>query len=346
MPGLPVSIFFYMKFKPIKQINWMEMSGLLVGIFFTVAVMIFGLVLYTKLFTSGMIGVEEYKLHSTFEKALGLRPGTRVQISGVDVGQITDMKIEGDGVYMEFTIYKKYQDWITDSAQVYAIRDQNVISARVINIEAHRGKGRILEDGDYLPPGKAQDIETVLETANELLGRVNLLIDAADTLVAMAMDTGTTVGALFGSRALYDNLNRQLSRLDDITLSGTRAIHKVSNLMDTLQLTVPPLISRMDGMMTNVSGMMDDVSGMMTELKPLPGKVDGLMGKLEGTVGRADDMIAELGKITIGLSDFMESTENTLQNADELMEGVSNMWIINRNLPNRDSIPFMVETLW
>ena len=77
-----------MKFKPIKQINWMEMSGLLVGIFFTVAVMIFGLVLYTKLFTSGMIGVEEYKLHSTFDKALGLRPGTRVQISGVDVGQI------------------------------------------------------------------------------------------------------------------------------------------------------------------------------------------------------------------------------------------------------------------
>ncbi len=335
-----------MKFKPIKQINWMEMSGLLVGIFFTVAVMIFGLVLYTKLFTSGMIGVEEYKLHSTFDKALGLRPGTRVQISGVDVGQISDMKIEGDGVYMEFTIYKKYQGWITDSAQVYAIRDQNVISARVINIEARRGKGRVLEDGEFLPPGKAQDIETVLETANELLGRVNLLIDAADTLVAMAMDTGTTIGALFGSRALYDNLNRQLGRLDDITLSGTRAIHKVSNLMDTLQLTVPPLINRMDGMMTNVSGMMDDVSGMMTELKPLPGKVDALMGKLEGTVGRADDMIAELGKITIGLSDFMESTENTLQNADELMEGVSNMWIINRNLPNRDSIPFMVETLW
>ena len=142
------------------------MSGLLVGIFFTVAVMIFGLVLYTKLFTSGMIGVEEYKLHSTFDKALGLRPGTRVQISGVDVGQITDMKIEGDGVYMEFTIYKKYQNWITDSAQVYAIRDQNVISARVINIEARRGKGRVLEDGEFLPPGKAQDIETVLETAN------------------------------------------------------------------------------------------------------------------------------------------------------------------------------------
>lgn len=335
-----------MKFKPIKQINWMEMSGLLVGVFFTVAVMIFGLVLYTKLFTSGMIGVEEYKLHSTFEKALGLRPGTRVQISGVDVGQISDMKIEGDGVYMEFTLRKQYQNWITDSAQVYAIRDQNLISARVVTIEAHRGKGRVLEDGDYLPPGKAQDIETVLETANEILGRVNLLIDAADTLVSMAMDTGTTIGALFGSRALYDNLNRQLVRLDHITLSGSKAIYQMTLLMDTLQVTVPPLLNRFD----MVAG---DVSSMMTELKPLPqkldallGNVDGMMGKVDNTFGRVDGLLNEVSLVTSSLSDFMESTEQTLQNADDLMAGISNMWIVRRSMPNKDSVPFIVETLW
>ena len=322
------------------------MSGLLVGVFFTVAVMIFGLVLYTKLFTSGMIGVEEYKLHSTFEKALGLRPGTRVQISGVDVGQISDMKIEGDGVYMEFTLRKQFQDWITDSAQVYAIRDQNLISARVVTIEAHRGKGRILQNGDYLPPGKAQDIETVLETANEILGRVNLLIDAADTLVSMAMDTGTTIGALFGSRALYDNLNRQLVRLDNITLSGSKAIYQMTLLMDTLQVTVPPLLNRFD----MVAG---DVSSMMTELKPLPqkldallGNVDGMMGKVDNTFGRVDGLLNEVSQVTSGLSDFMESTEQTLQNADDLMAGISNMWIVRRSMPNKDSVPFIVETLW
>ena len=322
------------------------MSGLLVGIFFTVAVMVFGLVLYTKLFTSGMIGVEEYKLHSTFDKALGLRPGTRVQISGVDVGQISDMKIEGNGVYMEFTLRKQFQEWITDSAQVYAIRDQNLISARVVTIEAHRGKGRVLQNGDFLPPGKAQDIETVLETANEILGRVNLLVDAADTLVGMAMDTGTTIGALFGSRTLYDNLNRQLVRLDDITFSGSKAIHQMANLLDTLRVTVPPLLNRFDAVAS-------DVSTIMTDLKPLPqkvdallGKVDGMMGKVDNTFGRIDGLLNEVGLVTSGLSDFMESTEQTLQNADDLMAGMSNMWIIRRSMPSKDSVPFMVETLW
>ena len=332
--------------KPVKQINWMEVSGLLVGVFFTIAVVIFGFVLYTKLFTSGIIGVEEYKLHSNFEKALGLRPGTRVQISGVDVGQISDMEIEANGVHIEFTIRKQFQNWITDSAQVFAIRDQNLISARVINIDVNCGKGRVLEDGDYLPPGRAQDIETVLETANELLGRVNLLIDAADTLVAMTMDTGTTVGALFGSRGLYDNLNRQLMRLDDITYAGKSAIHKTSNLLDTLQNNVPGLLRKVDG-------ITDDVSGMMTELKPLPGKVDKIMGNVDGmmsnidtTIGKVDGLLKEVSQVTSGLTDFMETTEQTLQNADDLMTGISNVWIIRRNMPNKDSVPFMVETLW
>ena len=195
----------------------MEISGLLVGVFFTVSVMVFAIVLYAKLFDEGIIGVEEYHLHSRFNKAFGLHAGTKVQISGVDVGQIDSMEVEGNGVVMHFKIRKQYQNLITDSAEVFAIRDQNLISARVVNIDIRRSKGRVLQDGDFLKPGDAQDIETVIETANELLGRVNTLINAADTLVGMALDTGTTIGALFGSRLLYDNLNRQLNRLDDIT---------------------------------------------------------------------------------------------------------------------------------
>lgn len=341
-----IYILSAMALKPLKRINWMEISGLLVGIFFTVAVMVFCLVLYTKLFSTGMIGVEEYRLHSSFEKAFGLRPGTRVQISGVDVGQIGDLEIEGDGVKMEFIIRKQYQNWITDSAQVFAMRDQNMISARIINIDVRRGKGRILQDGDYLPPGQAQDIETVMETANELLGRVNELIDAADTLLGMAMDTGTTVGALFGSRLLYDNLNRQLTRLDDITFIGKKVLFQTSGLLDTMQYQVPTLLGKVDAI-TN------DVAGLMTELKPVPqkvdnlfGKVDVMMGKVDGTFGKVDGMLHEVSTVTSGLSDFMETTEQTLQNADDLMAGISNMWIIRRSMPSKDSVPFMVETLW
>lgn len=328
-----------MQFKPLKQINWMEISGLLVGVLFTMAIMIFCAVFYAKIISTGVVGIEEYKLHSTFDKALGLRPGTRVQISGVDIGQISGMTIISNGVSMEFTIRKEFQNWITDSAEVFAIRDQNVISARVINIDIRRGKGRVLQDGDYLAPGKAQDIETVLETTNELLGRVNKLIDAADTLLGMATDTGTTIGALFGSRQLYDNLNRQLFRLDDITYTGKNTLIKAAALMDSLQSDVPVLLDKVDTIAGNVSSMMGD-------LRNVPEHVNSILYKLDTTVSRVDGMVDNISNVSTSLTDFISSSEETLENADELMNGISNMWLIRRSIPNKDTVPFMVETLW
>lgn len=324
----------------------MEISGLLVGVFFTVSVMVFAIVLYAKLFDEGIIGVEEYHLHSRFNKAFGLHAGTKVQISGVDVGQIDSMEVEGNGVVMHFKIRKQYQNLITDSAEVFAIRDQNLISARVVNIDIRRSKGRVLQDGDFLKPGDAQDIETVIETANELLGRVNTLINAADTLVGMALDTGTTIGALFGSRLLYDNLNRQLNRLDDITYSGKKVLNQASGLFDTIQVQVPVLLGKVDNIADNVSGMMNELQPMPQKLDNLLGNVDGMMGKVDNTFNQVDGLLNEVSLVTAGLSDFMEATEQTLQNADDLMAGISNMWIVKRSLPSKDSVPFMVETLW
>ncbi len=323
------------------------MSGLLVGVISTVAIMIFSLVLYHYLYdkTNGIIK-EEYKLYSTFEKALGLKKGTNVQISGVDVGRVTNVSIKqdatgaiSDSALMEFTIEKKYQKLITDSAKAFAIRDQNLISARVINIDIKKNKGRVLEDRDTLSAGKAQDIETVIETANELLGRVNRLVDAADELVTMALDTGTTMGALFGSRALYDNLNRQLYRLDEITYLGKNVLKKTSFLLDTMKTDVPTLISRANEVTNNVGNLLED-------FKPLPGQVTSLLNSMDSTVGRVDNLVTDFGTVTTGLQDFMNTTENTLQSADDLINGMSKMWLFRSNIPKHDSVPFVVETLW
>ena len=330
-----------MAFQKIKQINWMEMSGLLVGVLSTVAVMIFSLVLYHYLFDTGVIKAKEYKLYSNFEKALGLRPGTRVQISGVDVGQISDMQIkpDGNGVLMEFSIRQEFQPMITDSAIVYAIRDQNMISARVINIDIKKGKGRVLGDGESLPAGKAQDIETVLETTNELLGRVSHLVDAADELVAMALDTGTTVGALFGSRALYDNIDKQINRLNEITFLSKTVLSKTSILLDTMNYGVPSLLNRSNEVTISMGNL-------LSEFKTLPTQITNLLSSMDTTVIRMDNIVSDFGTVTNGLQDFMNTTENTLQNADDLMTGMSKMWLLRSNVPKHDSVPFIGETLW
>jgi phospholipid/cholesterol/gamma-HCH transport system substrate-binding protein len=155
----------------------------------------------------------------------------------------------------------------------------------------------------------------------------------------MALDTGTTMGALFGSRALYDNLNRQLYRLDEITYIGKNVLKKTSFLLDTMKTDVPRLVSRANEVTNNVGNLLED-------FKPLPGQVTSLLNSMDSTVGRVDNLVTDFGTVTTGLQDFMNTTESTLQSADDLMTGMSKMWLLRGNVPKHDSVPFVVETLW
>jgi len=311
----------------------MELSGLLVGVFITFAIMVFAGVLYAKLFSTGVIGVEEYKLYSNFEKAQGLHSGTTVQISGVDVGHVSDLKIDPSGkVRMEFTIKKEFQQWITDSSSIYAIRDQNVISERVVNIDIHKGEGKVLQDGEMITAGKAQDIETVLETVNQVLERVTVLINEADTLVSLVMDTGTTVGALLGSKTIYEKLNTQLDRLDRFSYTGTILLNEMNS-------EIPPLLYRADT-------ITQQLSLLTTGLENTPEKINGTFRSLDTVFVKMNGAIDSLSGMMGNVSGVVSRGEETLQNADDLLEGISNMWIIRRSMPVRDSVPFVAEDKW
>lgn len=316
-----------------RRINWMDLSGLLVGVFITFSVMVFGAVFYVRLVTAGVIGVEEYKLYSHFEKAQGLHVGTDVQISGVSVGHISKIEIDASGkIRMEFTIRKEFQPWITDRATIYPIRDQNVISERVVTVDVRKGEGRVLEDGEMIVAGKAQDIETVLETLNEVLERVTVLIDAADTLVALTMDTGTTIGALLGSKMIYEKLNTQLDRLDHFSYEGII-------LLDDMSRHLPRILHGADTLTQNLNAM---VRG----LEDAPQRVNDVFMSFDGVFHNLNGTLDSLNRVVGTVSGMAVQGEETLQNADELMEGLSNIWLVRRSMPKRDSVPFAAEDAW
>jgi len=286
-----------------------------------------------KTLSTGVIGVEEYRLYSNFEKAQGLRSGTKVQISGVDVGHVSNVKMDPSGaVRMEFTIRKEFQNWITDSATIYAVRDQNVISERVVNVDIRKGVGKVLEDGDYLQAGRAQDIETVLETVNQVLERVTVLINAADTLVALVMDTNTTVGALLGSKTIYEKLNIQLDRLDNFSYTGTV-------LLNDLNEHLPVLLLRSDTITKDLAKLASGVQGV-------PQKLDHLFLSVDTVVNHMDDVVDSVNTMARTLGSFVTSSQATLENADDLIKGISNIWIIRRSMPHKDSVPFVAEESW
>lgn len=315
----------------------MEFSGLLVGAALASIIIVASATMFMTLRAQGVLGVEEYRLYCFFDKGLGLRVGTKVQVNGVEVGRVSNLGLTPmSKVKLTFTIKTDYKPWITSDARVYATRDQNVIAERIINIEQPSGlplnPAKVLQDGQELYAGQAQDIETVVEKAIQVLDMVERIAINTDKLLAMALDTQSTLGAMIGSRHLYDQLNLQVNKLDNITTH-------TEEILTAVDRRLPPLLDRTDTLVGKV-GMVGDKLGTLSD------RAVDLVGSIDTTVYSMNLILGDLQTLTRSASDLLVDGEAKLERVDDLVTGVSKFWFIRNRMPKKDTIPILSEERW
>jgi len=297
----------------------------MVGAVLAISMCIVTIVMVKWLQQEGFVGKKEYNLYCDMISGQGLHKGTTVQINGVDIGSIGDINLTNDGfVRLTLVLDLKYKDYITNESILYATRDQNIISERVVNIDVSHKGGRVLEAEEFLKAGTSQDIETVLKTANELVTNIGNLVTAVDTLLNMIVDTNTTVGMLLGSRLLYN-------RLDSATISLNRLIGGAGKLMTGAN----DIFKAVNDGMPAVKSFADTLSSGVT----------GLIGRLDTLTYRAGSLINSLDTTVHEIGSLVTDGSQTVNKADDFIGGMSKFWFIRNKIPQKDSIP-LLEDAW
>jgi phospholipid/cholesterol/gamma-HCH transport system substrate-binding protein len=309
----------------------------MVGAALAVVICVAGFILVKKLQQEGFLGKSEYDLYCNMVSAQGLRKGTVVQINGVAIGRVEDLKLSSEGlVRLKLTIDTEYREWITNESVVYATRDQNIISERVVNVDiSHRGN-KILEHGGYLIAGKARDVETVLETANELVGRIGELVTMADTLLRLIVDSNTTVGMLLGSRVLYNNLDHAAFRLNNLMVDVDRLVGSASYLLGAINEGVPQARVFADTISTSVVGLMGS-------LEHLTNRASVTINSLDTTINSVGGMLNDFYSVMGTAGNIITDGSQALNRTDEVMGGLSKFWFLRSKIPQKDSIPLLGE---
>ncbi|MDR0516149.1 MAG: MlaD family protein [Fibromonadaceae bacterium] len=324
-------------FKFLRYVNWSELSGLMVGAALAVVICVSTYILVKKLDHEGIIGKKEYNIYSKTVSAQGLRKGTAVQINGVAIGRVDDISIAKDGlVELKFAIDAKYQELITDKSIVYATRDNNILSERVMNVDISQKSNKFLAHNDYIKAGTARDLETVLTTTNELVGRIGELVTMADTLLRLIVDTNTTVGMLLGSKILYDNLDHAAFRISNLIVDLDSLVGSADYLLGAINEGVPRAKVFADTISTSVVGLM--------------GTLGNLAGSATNTINTLDTTILSVGSVLNDFYSVMGTAGNlildgsqTLNRTDDVMGGLSKFWFVRGKIPQKDSIPLLGE---
>ncbi|OBA62073.1 mammalian cell entry protein [Mycobacterium sp. 1100029.7] len=241
-----------------------------------------------------------------FSEAGGIKPGNTVRVSGMGVGRVSDIKLEGTKVRVGFTVRQGVE--LGDRTEA-AIKTETILGSKMLELTP-RGEGRLSgviplarTHSPYDLPDALGDLTTTisgLDTAQ--------LSSALTTLANTFKETPPNLRpALEGVARFSDTLNGRDTQLRNLlgnankvsTVLGKRS-QQIAGLVANSNALLAALLDErdsLDALMNNVAAVSHQVSGLVadnrTQLKPA---LDNLNGVLEILDNRKEDIQKTLPK--------------------------------------------------
>jgi phospholipid/cholesterol/gamma-HCH transport system substrate-binding protein len=241
-----------------------------------------------------------------FSEAGGIKPGSTVRVSGMGVGRVSDIRLEGTKVRVGFTVRNSIELGERTEA---AIKTETILGAKMLELTS-RGDGKLtgtipLErtTSPYDLPDALGDLTTTisgLDTAQ--------LSSALTTLANTFKETPPNLKpALQGVSRFSDTLNNRDAQLRSLLANankvsgvlGRRSQQIASLVTDSNALLAALLDERdsIDALMNNLTAVSHQISGFVddnrTQLKPALDKLNGVLEVLDN---RKEDIQRTLPK--------------------------------------------------
>jgi len=286
-----------------------------IGSLITAAVLI-GVLNYDKLpFISGARNYSAY-----FADAAGLRPDSPVEVSGLRVGQVSNIELDGDQVLVNFHIDGDVQ--IGDRSEA-AIKTKTVLGAKFVEVTPRGGgrqSGTIPLDRTTSPYQLADALGDLSTTVNGL--NTNELSASLATLAETFSETPPDVRvAVEGASRFADIIARRddqvrslLSHASKVaSVLSERSDQIVSLLADTnaLLAALRSQSSALDAIAGNISAVSRQVHAFVSEnrqtFKPALDKLNGVLTILEHRKASLQDAIKRLNAYSMSLGESISS---------------------------------------
>jgi phospholipid/cholesterol/gamma-HCH transport system substrate-binding protein len=271
-----------------KQLKW---SQLRVGLTVLVASATLAVLIFFMSGTGGWF-THKIRLRSYFDNAGGLRVGAPVRLAGVDIGNVTGVRVvngrQATPVEVTLKVNTTYMFSLRKDS-VTVMSTAGILGETFVDIDSATAKGPEAADGDVLQSRGQPDVQDVVRASQGTLQNMDALLKRVDRILAFVESGQGSIGKVIYDPALYDRLNGVVGEfkglLDDIQ-SGKgsigpllkndeaykkviAAIDKVNAMVDDLQqgkgsagklLKDPELYDNANKTIANIRQLTDDIN--------------------------------------------------------------------------------------
>jgi phospholipid/cholesterol/gamma-HCH transport system substrate-binding protein len=271
-----------------KQLKW---SQLRVGLTVLFASITLAVLIFVMSGTGGWF-TRKITLRSYFDNAQGLREGAPVRLAGVDIGNVTAVRIVQNKpmtpVEVSMKVNMKYAFNLRKDS-VTLMSTAGILGETFVDVDSSTAKGPEAADGDTLAARDAPQIQDVVRASQGTLENMDALLKRVDRIVSFIESGQGSVGKVIYDPTLYNQLNATVTEfkglVDDIQSGkgslgplftsdeaykkAMAAVDKVNAMIDDLQagkgsagklLKDPELYENTNKTIANIRQLTDDIN--------------------------------------------------------------------------------------
>lgn len=336
-----------------KQVRWSQLRvGITVLIaLVTLAVLIFVMTGSTGLFTKKIL------IRAYVDNAGGLRAGAPVRLEGVDIGNVTGIRVVADParrlVPVEITmkITTKYDNSMTTGCQAM-LATAGVLGEVYVDLDCRQAQGGPLTNGAELITQQAPQLQDVVRASQSTLENVNVLVKQLNDILTFIQGGKGSIGKLIYDASLFDRANATLAQLQQIAnemnspnssfgklLNSDELYNKVNSSIDNLNKIIDEANSGQGtvGKFLKDPALYDNANKLVANGNQLVADVNagkGMLGKLakdEALARKIDDTITRLNNIADRL-DNGEGSAGKFIKDPALYNNANNLLVETRDL--------------
>jgi phospholipid/cholesterol/gamma-HCH transport system substrate-binding protein len=305
-----------------QEVQW---SQLKVGVLVIVALAALTALIFLMSGSTGGIFSRKITLRSYFENSAGLKNGAPVNLEGVTIGTVTDIKIvparKRTPVEVTMKIGSKYRNAVhTDSTS--SLETIGVLGDTVVDINSKTATGPEVQNNAELKTNETPNLSDVIKSSQGTIEQLNTILAKVDHLADSLNSTKGSIGELINNPDLYNKavatLN-QLSQLVDSVANGKGSIGKLVT-DDALYNHVNDTVAKLDKMSTEL----DEGKGTLGKIL----KDETLADNLSQSVANANKLLADInaGKGGLGMiakdPQFAAKLRDTVDKLDSVLNRV------------------------
>jgi phospholipid/cholesterol/gamma-HCH transport system substrate-binding protein len=249
------------------------LSELRVGIFMLAALLVAAFLILNS---SGSFNPFEKRmaLKVRFENADGLRPGADVQLAGVSIGKVDEVRFlppdspEGERIEATLSVGqsldgKPITELIRTDSTAQLVATSILGNDKMVNIAPGTVKGTPVDENAVLKSSSAIGLNQLTATGNDLLEQINKLAVPANEILNKANRGEGTLGRVINDEQLYESL--------DSAVRETRAtMTRLHSTVDRLNrgggsagkfLNDPALYNNLNRTVTQLESIATDIRG-------------------------------------------------------------------------------------